>query len=193
MATGLAQSPAGNTYRGPTRWPLSVEAYHTLGELGLIPKKTELLHGLVYHKMSKSPFHSLLVLRLIQLLQARLPANCHLRTEQPLTLADSEPEPDISIVRGSVEDFPKSHPTTAELVVEVCVTSHDYDRDKLAAYAAAGVKEAWLVLGPERQVEIFHRPDAGRYAESSVLSDGGILASFALPGISLPLPELFRS
>jgi hypothetical protein len=36
-------------------WPLSVEAYHALGEAGLIPKRTELLYGFVYHKMAKSP------------------------------------------------------------------------------------------------------------------------------------------
>jgi hypothetical protein len=36
-------------------WPLSVEAYHALGEAGLIPKNTELLYGFVYNKMSKSP------------------------------------------------------------------------------------------------------------------------------------------
>jgi Uma2 family endonuclease len=192
MASVLANPSEGSTYRGPARWPLSVEAYHTLGDMGLIPKKSELLHGFVFHKMSKSPLHTLLVLRLIQLIQACLPAGCHLRAEQPLTFADSEPEPDISIVRGSVEDYPKGHPTTAELVVEVCVTSHDYDRDKLAAYAAAGVREVWLVLGPERVVEVYRRPEAGRYVESAVLPADGTLDSATLPGVRVRLPELFR-
>jgi Uma2 family endonuclease len=122
-----------------------------------------------------------------------LPPRHFLQSEQPLTFSDSEPEPDVSIVKGSVEDFPESHPTTAELVVEVCVTSHDYDREKLSAYAAAGVKEAWLVLGPERQVEVFRRPEAGRYAESQVLTPDSILASTTLPGITVPLSELFRA
>lgn len=193
MATVTATPPGDSTYRGPARWPLSVEAYHGLGDLGLIPEKTELLHGFVYHKMSKSPLHSLLVLRLIQLLQARLPADCHLRAEQPLTLVDSEPEPDVSIVQGSAEDFARSHPTTAELAVEVCVTSHDYGRDKLSAYAAAGVKEAWLVLGPERLVEVYRRPEGGRYSESVVLPADAILASTALPGVSVALAALFRA
>lgn len=184
--------PAGSTYRGPARWPLSVEAYHGLGELGLIPEKTELLSGQVYPKMPKSPLHRLLVLRLLRLLQAGLPAGHFLQSEQPLTLADSELEPDVSIIRGSVEDFPQAHPTTAELVVEVCVSSHDYDRDKLGAYAAAGVKEAWLVLGPERQVEVFRRPEGGRYTESRLFPADAILNSTALPGVSLPLAEVFR-
>ncbi|MBN8247131.1 MAG: Uma2 family endonuclease [Verrucomicrobia bacterium] len=91
-----------------------------------------------------------------------------------------------------MDDFARSHPTTAELAVEICVTSHDYDRDKLAAYARAGVKEAWLVLGPERQVAIYRRPEAGHYAESIVLPHDGILASTALPGVSVRLLELFR-
>ena len=34
--------------------PLSVTAYHELGELGLIPEKTELLRGLVFKKLPKS-------------------------------------------------------------------------------------------------------------------------------------------
>ena len=191
MSTALATPPTGSAYRGPVRWPLSIEAYHSLGEMGLIPEKTELIHGQVYPKMPKSPLHRLLVLRLLQLLQARLPAGHFLQSEQPLTLTDSEPEPDVSIVCGSLEDFPRSHPTTAELVVEVCVTSHDYDRDKLSAYAAAGVKEAWLVLGPERQVEVFRQPEGGRYAESQVLPADAILASAALPGVTVPLKELF--
>jgi len=160
--------------------------------LGLIPEKTELLYGHVYPKMPKSPLHRLLVLRLLRWLQACLPADCFLQSEQPLTFEDSEPEPDVSIVRGSMEDFPRSHPTTAELVVEVCVSSHDYDRDKLRAYARAGVREVWLVLGPERQLEQYRRPEEGHYAERTVFAADATLTSTALPGIRIPLAELFR-
>ncbi len=39
--------------RGAEVWPLSVAAYHALGEAGLIPERTELLYGFVYHKRSK--------------------------------------------------------------------------------------------------------------------------------------------
>ncbi|MBM3884044.1 MAG: hypothetical protein FJ387_30790 [Verrucomicrobia bacterium] len=41
--------------RGPPVWPLSVNAYHALGGLGLIPEKTELLYGQVFHKMPNVP------------------------------------------------------------------------------------------------------------------------------------------
>ena len=33
-----------------------------------------------------------------------------------------------------------------------------YDRSKLRAYASAGVKECWLVLGREKQIEVNRQP-----------------------------------
>src|SRR5438876_1866227 len=115
-----------STPSGVKLWPLSVQAYRTLGELGLIPKNTELLYGQVFEKMSKSPSHSALVRYLLRLLQQVLPAGYFLSSEQPITCSDSEPEPDVAVIRGSIEDFWHEHPGTAELVIEICITSHDY-------------------------------------------------------------------
>jgi hypothetical protein len=135
----------------PQVFPLSVKAYHALGEMGFIPEKTELLYGQVFHKMPESPLHRLLFMRLLQLLMASCPPGLHVQPEKPIVCADSEPEPDLSVIRGSINDYPDEHPHTAELVIEICVSSHEYDRAKLRAYAQAGVKECWLVLGPEKQ------------------------------------------
>jgi hypothetical protein len=71
--------------RGAEVWPLSIEAYHALGEAGLMPERTELLYGFINHKMSKPLLHTFLMLRLLRLLQAVLPPELHLRPEQPLT------------------------------------------------------------------------------------------------------------
>jgi hypothetical protein len=60
----------------PQIWPLSVQAYHVLGEMGLIPEKTELLYGQVYHNMPKSPFHRLLLMRLLNLSGTRCRPVC---------------------------------------------------------------------------------------------------------------------
>lgn len=177
--------------RGAPLWPLSVAAYHTLGEAGLIPKSTELLHGFVYTKMSKSPFHSALIRRLARLLKLALPPGFFVDSEQPIACEDSEPEPDLAVIRGAEEDFWNQHPRTAELVVEVCVTSHEYDRSKLRAYAAAGVKECWFILGPEKQIEVFRQPSSGQYAEHALHGPGGTLTSAAVPQFTLSLDALF--
>ena len=177
--------------RGPQLWPLGVQAYHTLGDLGLIPEKTELLYGQVFFKKPKPPFHSYLVQSLFSLLRAAVPAGFIAGSGQPITCSDSEPEPDLSVVKGRIEDFRHAHPTTAELVIEICVTSHDYDRSKLRAYASAGVKECWLVLAPEKQIEVHRQPQGEQFAEHAVHGPGGTLTSAAVPGFTVYLASLF--
>jgi Uma2 family endonuclease len=141
--------------------------------------------------MSKSPLHSFLVQFLHDALARALPAGRLLRTEQPISCGNSEPEPDLAVVAGLKEDFREDHPRSAELVIEVSVTSHDYDRSKLRAYAAAGVKECWIVLGPEKQIEVYRRPKDGQFSEHAIHGPVGALTSLALPEFTLSLDALF--
>lgn len=177
--------------RGASIWPMSVEAYHLLGEAGVIPKNTELLYGVIYKKMPKSPYHEYLLLWLVEKMYADLAEGRLIRTEGPITCADSEPEPDISVINGRKETFLNEHPKTAELVIEICITSHDYDRSKLKAYAAADVKEVWLVLGPEKQIEVLRAPKNAEFAERSTIGPVGRLTSKAVPEFSVDLQQLF--
>jgi Uma2 family endonuclease len=186
-----AIQPVESPLRGAQIWPLSVAAYHALGQAGLIPKRAEMLYGFVYYKMSKSPFHSFLLQVLQEILLRAVPPGHIVRTEQPITCPDSEPEPDLSVVKGRKEEFRDEHPHTAELVIEICVSSHEYDRAKLRAYARAEVKECWLVLGPERQIEVHRRPVGDQFVERVVHGPGGRLMSATLPEFSVELDALF--
>lgn len=178
---------------GPQFWPLGVKAYHTLGELGLIPEKTELLYGQIFEKMPKSPFHRFLCQRLLRLLQQIKLVGCFIWQEQPITGEASEPEPDLCVIRGHEDDFFADHPRTAELVIEICVSSHEYDRSKLRAYASAGVKEVWLVLGPEKQIEVHRQPQGEQFAEHAIHGPDGSVTSRAIPGFTVDLAELFAA
>jgi len=174
-------------------WPLTVDAYHALGEAGLIPEKTELLYGFVFHKMPKSPIHTQFVELLVEWLRAAVASGMIVRQEQPLSLQGSEPEPDLAAVRGQRSDFYHSHPSTAQLVIEVAVTTQDYDRDKAAAYAGAGIPEFWIVLVPERQIEVYRDPQAGAYQNITTISVGAVLSSSAVPGFEVTLSDLFAA
>ena len=103
--------------------PLTVEEYHRLDEFNEHGRRTELIRGILIEKMSKSPLHSSIAKRLYDWIKPLLPRGFIVRREDPITLADSEPEPDIAVVRGSEADFLNTHPTTAELVIEVAVSS----------------------------------------------------------------------
>jgi Uma2 family endonuclease len=135
--------------------------------------------------------HSYLLQFLHEALAEAVPARRLLRIEQPVTCGDSEPEPDVAVVAGRKEDYRDDHPHTAELVIEICITSHDYDRSKLGAYAAAGVKECWLVLGPEKKIEVYRQPTDGQFTEHALHGPGGALTSAALPEFTLSLDAFF--
>jgi len=173
-------------------WPLSLPAYHALGEAGLIPENTELLYGLVYRKMPKSPLHTYFLDLLAELTKRVLPEDLHARLEQPISGIDSEPEPDLAVVVGSREQFRHEHPKCAELVMEICISSQDYDRIKLRAYAMAGVKECWLLLVPEKRVEVYRVPQHGEFTQGLQFGPGGTLTSSALPMFTLDLADFYK-
>jgi len=170
---------------------LSVEEYPQLGEYNERGRRTELIRGIMIEKMSKSPLHRLIASLLYDRLAAQAPKGFSVWKEEPLTLADSEPEPDISITRGEKRDYSRGHPVSAELVVEVAVSSPALDRENAALYAEAGVREYWIVLGTERQVEVYRRPEMGRYQETRDLGSEDWLECEALPGVRLQVRELF--
>jgi Uma2 family endonuclease len=78
-------------------------------------------------------------------------------------------------------------------VIEVCVTSHEYDRLKLRAYAGAGVKECWLVLGSEKKIEVHRQPAGEKFAECAIHGLGGSLTSTAVPSFTADLASLFAA
>ena len=178
---------------GARLWPMTIEAYHILGEAGVIPENSELLYGLVYTKMAKSPFHSFLLRRLLELIRKLELHGFLVSSEQPLTFIDSEPEPDIAIIKGTNDDFRASRPKAAELVIEICVTSHEYDRSKLRAYASGKIKECWLILGPEKKVEVYSDPKDGSFSAIKTHEAGEILRSVSVPQIAIDLATLFKS
>jgi Uma2 family endonuclease len=174
-------------------YPLSVGFYHQAGELGLIGEDVELLDGTLVRKMPKSPRHAWLVEFLFELLNRRLPAGFRVRLEQPLTLATSEPEPDLAVVRGTRDDFRRAHPPTAELVIEVAVSTLEVDRLKAGLYAAAGVNEYWIMVPELGCVEVFRHPTPAGYQQRETVRPPAVLSPLVLADWEVPLAELLAA
>ena len=125
------------------------------------------------------------------LLQEAIPPGFILLREDPLTFADSEPEPDLAVVRGEEQEFADRHPPTAELVIEIAITSVALDREKAAIYAEAGVVEYWIVLPAERRDEVRRNPVNGVYLDLTVLEGDAVLACTGLSSLQVGLVGLF--
>ena len=172
-------------------FPLSVEVYDLLAETGVLGKRAELIRGWIVQKMPKSPLHRKLTKWIYDHCRDQRQQGQVVFQEAPLRLADSEPEPDVMIVRGEKSDFDTKHPTTAEFVVEVAVSSAALDRENASLYAEAGVREYWIVLGDERQVEVYLQPENGMYQRKRLYSAGETLFSENVPGLQVPLEAWF--
>ena len=170
--------------------PLSVKAWHHMIAAGLAPERAELIRGVIVEKMSKSIFHTKLTDALIEYLRSVVQGPYWVRQEAPLTLADSEPEPDVSVVAGQRAQY-NAHPATALLVVEVAVSSVAEDREMAAVYAEAEVAEFWLVNGAERCIEIHRDPVGGRYQTQLRVAEGGTVECGSLPGVRMDVSGLF--
>jgi Uma2 family endonuclease len=170
--------------------PMTVHTYEALGQMGLVEERTELIRGFVLPKMSKSPRHYIVTQRLVEWLRLYLNDQFCIRQEQPIACSDSEPEPDIAVVAGGIEDFAQAHPTTATLIIEVSISTLERDREKAAIYAEAGVPEYWLVNPEAGWVEQFSVPLAGVYSQCVRLEKTDILCCLSFPGIQVTLSDL---
>jgi Uma2 family endonuclease len=125
----------------------------------------ELLEGILVKKMSKNPPHEAACYLVRLALEKILPSSLHVKATGPVTTRESEPEPDLSVIRGSIRDFLRKHPGPREvtLMVEVADSSLARDRGiKKRVYARAGVPEYWIVNLKDECVEVYSAPVAGK-------------------------------
>jgi Uma2 family endonuclease len=145
----------------------SVEQYHRMAEAGILTEndRAELLEGVITYKMTHNPPHDCTISLLQAELQARLPAEWLLRIQSSVTLADSEPEPDLAVARGPARRYQRAHPGPRDLplVIEVADTTLLQDRnDKGRAYARARIPVYWVVNLNAHSIEVYTEPRAGR-------------------------------
>jgi hypothetical protein len=103
---------------------------------------------------------------------ALLPGGGSVSTQFPVALEDSEPEPDLVIVRGTADDFRERHPGSDEigLVVEVADSSLQRDRaDKGRMYARARIPFTGLSISSMRKSRS-SRAQPGRFVRRAIVA-----------------------
>lgn len=146
----------------PTR-RFTVDEYHRMIETGILGEedKVELLEGWIVPKMVRGPRHDNTIDRVQEALRKRIPATWRVRIQSAVTTMDSEPEPDVAVVKGPLSRYDERHPKAEDvaLVVEVAESSLAHDREiKLRVYARAGIGVYWIVNLLNNVVEVYTEP-----------------------------------
>lgn len=172
----------------------TVDEYHDLIKRGFFARneRFELLDGLIIKKMPRDPAHDACLAQARRLLDRLLPSGWHLRVQSAVTTAESEPEPDLAVVRGTEFDYASRHPgaTDVALLVEVANTSLGDDRTwKGPLYARAGFPLYWIINLIDRRVEVFSTPSGPDPAPAYRRRDEypiGQSVPLSVGGITLP-------
>jgi hypothetical protein len=159
----LLLNPAINEITQPQLWQISVERYHDMIEAGLLTEndRLELLEGYLVEKMTVHPPHSFTTDQIRDELTAVAGSGYFVKSQQPITTEESEPEPDVIVVKGKKRDFVQRHPGPEDvaLVIEVADSTVMQDQNwKKRIYARAGIATYWIVNLPERQIEVYTQP-----------------------------------
>jgi hypothetical protein len=154
-------TPVANEAPQPRRF--TVDEYHRMAQTGILTEDdpVELLEGLIVRKMTRNPPHDIALELADDAIRPWLPAGWRIRIQSAITTVDSEPEPDLVLVRGPIRNRPGRHPSPQELalVVEVADTSLAVDRGQKAdIYARAGIVCYWILNLIDAQIEVYTDP-----------------------------------
>jgi Uma2 family endonuclease len=154
-------------------YQMSVDEYERLADAEFLKdRRVELINGWLVRKMTTKPPHVVAVDATREAIAGILPPGWWPREEKPVRIPDfDEPEPDVSVVRGSRQDYRSRHPGPGdiEFIVEASDTSPSWDRrEKLSAYARANVPTYWILNLVDRQLEVFTSPTSDGYQTSEV-------------------------
>ena len=173
--------------------------YYRMAELGWFRgQRVELIEGEIVVLSPQNVGHFTTTDRATEVQRVAFGPGYWVRMQGPLDLGDpTEPEPDVSVVLGSRDDY-TGHPTTAVLIVEVSDSSLSYDRNRKASlYARAGIADYWIVNLVDAQVEVYRQPTADptahhgfAYADETIVPATGTLFPLAAPTVTIPAADL---
>jgi Uncharacterized protein conserved in cyanobacteria len=168
----------------PSRHLISVEAFHRMGETGILglADRVELIDGEIFEKSPIGVLHAAIVDALLRHLSRSVAESAVIRCQNPLRLDEfSEAEPDVAILRPRADCYTTAHPGPADvlLVIEVADSSLAYDLGtKVPLYARHGIPEVWVIDAATRQTRVFRQPVGG--GETSGGTGGGYAAETSI-------------
>lgn len=175
--------------------------YEQLVEKGVFMpgERVELIDGLLMVAEPQSSSHFTAIRLVERALVRAFGEGWDVRAQGPIALDDaSEPEPDVAVVRGELRDYVRAHPADPVLVVEVALTSVNFDREhKASLYARAGRPEYWIVNLVDRVLEVRREPAPSPsapygwdYSTVEVLRPGDSVCPLAAPTAQIAVADL---
>ena len=174
------------------------DEYYKMAELGFFDgKRVELIEGEIIEMSPMTKLHAVGIRKVLAILNKIFTAGFVVDSQLPMSLGKiNEPEPDVAVIKGKLEDLLISHPKTAELIVEVSVSTLRLDRTKKAAlYAKNKVQDYWILNLKSRCLEVYRQPKKDKklgfiYIESRIFTETDEVSPLAMPQAKIKIADL---
>ena len=177
------------------RKTFTVGEYEKLISAGVLSEddRFELIEGDILAISPIGGLHIQVVNRLNRLLVLLIRDQAVVSIQNPIRLKNSEPQPDVTILRSKVDIGPAGVPRASDvlLVIEVADTSAALDRVvKIPLFGREGIPEAWLVDLTQGVVEVYRGPNSSGYRNKETLGLGDTLTIEAMADARLAVDDV---
>ena len=170
------------------------EAFDRMVESGGFDEddRIELLDGEIWEMSPPGSRHTTGTRLVEEALRIAFGAGYEVRSENPFALDEtSQPQPDVSVVPGTIRDYTDAHPNQALLLVEVSDSTLSHDRGrKLVAYARNGMPEYWILDLKASRLEVYRDPSDSEYLSKSVFSSEETISPLHAPDSVISVVDL---
>lgn len=173
----------------------SIDDYHQMVDSGLLDgRSVELINGEIVEVAPEGVEHSFYCSNTGDYLRSIFGDRVRVHEAHPITLPnDSEPEPDIAILKPPISRYRTHHPYPDDIfwLIEISYSTVAIDlRVKKDLYARSGIPEYWVMNLPARELVVFRDLGEDGYKSETHLNSG-IICSIAFPEIQVNIQRLF--
>ena len=176
-----------------TTYKWSIKKWHELVDSGVLTDKSvELLNGEIVQMSPEREEHSYTNDDVAEYLREKLRGLAKVRESHPITLDNSEPEPDIALVQLPKTIYRDRHPYPQDIywLIEISNKTLAVDsKVKSKIYARNSIKEYWIIDLVNNKLIVHTQPQKDDYTQVKELASGTI-APQAFPQISISLDRL---
>ena len=175
----------------PYKW--SIEEWHELVKSGVLEgKPVEFLEGAIIEMSPEGIEHSYTHQSVADYLRELLKGQAYIRDAHPITLDNSEPQPDIAVVQLPETIYRNHHPYPQDIYWLIEISKKTLKKDleqKIIPYARNGIVEYWIVDLVNNKLMIHTQPNNNSYSQIQELTTGTISPQ-AFPNIAIALDKL---
>ena len=176
-----------------TTYKWSIEQWHQLVETGVLAaQNVELIDGEIVEMSPEGIPHTFTNRKVGRYLERLLEDKAIISEGYPITLDNSEPRPDIAILRLPEDIYLNHHPYPEDIyfLVEISKSTLQIDKTtKAQIYARNKIQEYWIVDLVNKKLIIHTQPKGNIYQNIQEYQTGTVFSQ-AFPKIAIALDKL---